>query len=137
MRPGRSHRADAILNSPIVRALINSRPSAASLPVKSALSAAKTTTAEMQGMTPLSPPRPSDLISTQPQASVALVPVNEGKGKKRERDDNDDASSKDDQVNVSYTVENLPPELKKCTLSRASSRPLAHWDFSSACVSLT
>lgn len=64
----------------------------------------------------LSLPHPSDLISTQP-GPVHVVDL-KGKGKKREREP-DDAVMIGPSVEVSYTVENLPPELKKCMFLRS------------------
>lgn len=128
MRPGRSHRADAILNSPIVRALVKSARAGPRPPLP-----AEVLLPELDRERSLSPPKESDLISTQPKSVAMSLPmavfvenVADRKGKKRARAEDDGSDDEDGirvqpGVEVSYTVENLPVELKKCQ-SRVSDR---------------
>jgi trimethylguanosine synthase len=95
MRTGRSHRADAITNSPFVRALIR--------PVSSVIPAAPT---------PQSPPRSQHLIPTQPVP--VLQPEADTKKRKRELEDEGEEEQDALEVVVSYSEDNLPPELNKC-----------------------
>lgn len=108
MRTGRSHRADAITNSPFVRALI--RPIKVVVPAVAALP----------------PPASQHLIPTQPApqppppAVVDLASDSSSVqiGQKRSRDDSeqDEDGQPTSEVIVSYTEDNLPPELNKCKL---------------------
>lgn len=102
-RTGRSSRADAITNSPFVRALIR--------PVSSII--------VPQPLKELPPPRPEHLIATQPLPLSVKVVVEDGKGK-RKREEEDEGAEQEmekvvEKVVTRYTEENLPPELKKCT----------------------
>lgn len=101
MRAGRSHRADAITNSPFVRALI--RPVQSIVPAQQALPA----------------PKPQHLIPTQPapvpSPPVASVATLEVEGKKRKREQLEDEGEELAPI-VNYTEDNLPPELNKCEL---------------------
>lgn len=112
MRSGRTNRADAITNSPFVRALI------------------KPIVTRIEPPLPFPTPSASDLISTQPSKSTAVTglggmsnwslaaPID--KGKKREREEDDQFQDKIETVLVAEVVEvrynssNLPPELNKC-----------------------
>jgi hypothetical protein len=99
MRAGRSSRADAITNSPFVRALIR--------PVASLIAP----------QPELPPPTARDLISTQPPPASfsTAAAVNGGggsAGQKRKREE--DAGEEGEDAIVNYTAENLPVELKKC-----------------------
>lgn len=101
MRVGRSSKADAICNSPFVRALIK--------PLVTLVAAAP----------PLPPPTSFELISTQPSSSTT-TPRKAGSnygsmGQKRKRQAEDEGKVDEEQVTVSYNAENLPDELKKCT----------------------
>lgn len=119
-RPGRSSRADAISNSPYVRALI--KPIYTIIPSPA----------------PLPTPAPRDLISTQPTHPTAgastwsvpklAPPANAGE-KKRKRSTSPPAAhdvaavsavvagkQREREVQVNYTADNLPPELNKCNL---------------------
>lgn len=128
-----SAKANAITNSPFVRALIQ--------PVLR----------QIRPPAPLPPPSHADLIPTQPvqevgpgpQAGPSKAEVVEGSlrgvgvvggvgettlkaaGKKRAREEDHLEEEGDvDEVVVRYTKDNLPPELNKCKLNNLSSYSL-------------
>lgn len=116
MRRGHSSRADAILNSPIVRSFLR--------PVTTLIAPI-----------PDLPPTALELISTQPPptfpayapvtSSSYLVPTAAPPGAliqshKRQRDEEEggkELEGNESPVVVNYTEDNLPPELTKCTSS--------------------
>lgn len=114
MRRGHSSRADAILNSPVVRAFLR--------PITTLVTPL-----------PYSPPTALELISTQPPPSLPSPAPVAGPSKlpltsalvsapiqnyKRGRDEEDEGRKEVERdakdVVVSYTEDNLPPELTKC-----------------------
>lgn len=113
MRTGRTSRADAITNSPIVRSLIN--------PYITLITANST-------YLPQAPPNADYLISTQP-ATASLSSTSSTNGTvsevqlgKRKRVEIDEMEvvpvsvpgALSSEVIVNYTAENLPEELAKC-----------------------
>lgn len=108
MRPGRSHRADAITNSPFVRALI--RPIKVVIPAQAPL---PTPAAQHLIPTQPAPPTPPPIVK-----SSLAQPTAVSEGKKRKRDQEDEGDELEPHalpVIVNYTEDNLPPELNKCT----------------------
>lgn len=113
MRTGRTSRADAITNSPIVRSLIN--------PYITLITSTST-------YLPQAPPSADYLISTQPStasliatssANVTVSEVQLGKRKRVETDEMEvipvsETGAPSSEVIVNYTAENLPQELAKC-----------------------
>lgn len=110
MRSGRNSRADAITNSPFVRALI--KPMLITIPPKPIL--------------PILPPTLNDLIPTQPintlPSSDRVIELESevklGKRKREEGTEEEKEIEKNENLNliveVNYTEENLPSELIKC-----------------------
>lgn len=112
-RPGKTSRADAISNSPYVRAVIK--------PIYTIIPSAA----------PLPAPAPRDLISTQPAVVVPGAstwsiprrapspPCNDEKKRKRSpqlESVSAVVAGKQRAVEVNYTADNLPPALNKCKL---------------------
>lgn len=109
MRSGRNSRADAITNSPFVRALI--KPMLVTIPPKTIIT--------------ILPPTLNDLIPTQPintlPSTGTLLSVESevklGKRKRDEGTEEEEGIEKNENFNVevNYSEENLPLELTKCT----------------------
>ncbi|KAK4051540.1 putative diacylglycerol O-acyltransferase tgs1 [Microbotryomycetes sp. JL201] len=128
MRSGRASRADAISNSPIVRALIKPVKVVAppgAVAATNASQALSVNATSMASSSEAARPEERFLLPTQPPTKAVSAGTSDVKGKKRARDDAEDdrhtaeqPTSLSQAVQTRYTEDNLPKELAKYWFQR-------------------